>query len=348
MNRPTVLHLIDDMTTGGVTRVLQFLVENPSLAEQARHEIRSVRRNRVSRIRLEGDVLVSHLAMNWAGVPDLMRLRSLHAKTPLLHVEHSYTEAFVALNVPHKRRFVTLLRTGYSLFDRIIAVSHTQAEWFSRRRLARSETITVIQSATDLSRFRSLPPPEQPLLKIGAIGRLHRQKGFDLLIEAFRRTTRPDLRLDIFGEGPERQALKELAGSDPRIRFHGLAHDPVAAIASVDIVAMPSRWEAFGMVAAEAQAAGRPVLVNPVDGLRDQTSIGIIAVPEFSVASWSEAIEELAGLTTSPAVARDVQNEVKFVSGWKSVLNSLPCFATSGAPPAINIGSTGLQWPLRK
>jgi glycosyltransferase involved in cell wall biosynthesis len=58
--------------------------------------------------------------------------------------------------------------------------------------------------------------------------------------------------------------------------------DVAGFLAGVDVVAVPSRWEAYGMVANEAREAGRPVLVAPVDGLPEQVQGGGGLVVDFA------------------------------------------------------------------
>ena len=285
-----IAHLVDDTNPGGVTRYLDFLARDPGMAALARQEIVEVPRTRAASARVQADVIVSHLTVSWRGLPGLMALRARHAGTPLIHVEHSYSAGFVAANVSAPRRFLTLLRTAYALFDRVVAVSHPQASWLAARDLVRLDALTVIQPQVDLSRFRALPRPTGPVRCFGAVGRLDAQKGFDVLIRAFQAVQGDDLSLKIFGDGPERGRLEDLAAGDPRIRFQGFAADPAMAYAACDAVVMPSRWEPYGLVAQEALAAGRPVLVSGVDGLSDHLASGAIATSGPGVEALTEAL----------------------------------------------------------
>lgn len=317
-DRPIVLHLVDDTTAGGVTRVLDFIRTNPDMAAIARHEVKVVARNR-SIPALSADMIVSHLSISWRSLPVLIALRARHAGLPLVHVEHSYTEAFTALNVPFKVRFFTLLRNAYALFDRVVAVSEEQGAWMRRRGLVSREALQVIRSAVDLGRFRALPAPAGPALRIGAIGRLDRQKGFDVLIEAFRELTSPEISLHFYGTGSEEQALRALAKGDPRIHFHGHSAVPEEALASVDVVAMPSRWEAFGLVALEARAAGRRLVVSDLDGLKDSAGIEAQFVTGHGVQDWRLALQAaLDAGTAAPARAPGAEQE--FADRWNHLV----------------------------
>ena len=324
-----VLHLVDDTTAGGVMRVLDHLLTAPELAQQATHSLRCIKRGGLPVARLDADVpdvpdvIVSHLAISWRALPMLVALRLMHPRTPLIHVEHSYTEHFTHHNVTRKRRFATLLRIAYALFNRIIAVSHAQSAWLVQSGAVKPAALSVIQSCVDLSAFRALPAPAGPVRVIGAIGRLDDQKGFDILVRAFRRTTNPDIALHIYGEGAQESSLRALAEDDPRIRFKGFAPDPVAAMAAVDAVAMPSRWEAYGLVAIEALAARRPLLVNDIDGLSDHIACGAHKVSQVDIRTWQQAIETLTtapAATDRPVAAASSQPEAIFNAAWTALL----------------------------
>lgn len=104
---------------------------------------------------------------------------------------------------------------------------------------------------------------------IVAVGRLGRMKGFDLLIEAFARID--GARLEIVGDGPERDALQQQiddAGLSDRVRLIG-ARDAVGVaerIAAATAVVVPSRSESFGIVALEAWRGGAPLIMTSRGG----------------------------------------------------------------------------------
>ncbi len=100
-----------------------------------------------------------------------------------------------------------------------------------------------------------------------ALGRLHPNKGFDLLLEALAMTREIGLR--IAGEGPLRPALENLAvrlGIAERVRFLGWREDVPALLADADLLVCPSREEPLGNVVIEAWSAGVPVVATASDG----------------------------------------------------------------------------------
>jgi glycogen(starch) synthase len=108
---------------------------------------------------------------------------------------------------------------------------------------------------------------------IFAIGRLTPVKGFDLLIQAFAQTAKkhPELQLWLGGDGTERDSLvlrtKKLHLEKQVVFLGKLARaQTVIAMKNSLFVVVPSRYEAFGIVAAEALAAGKAVVVTKRGG----------------------------------------------------------------------------------
>ncbi|MDA1099090.1 MAG: glycosyltransferase [Proteobacteria bacterium] len=100
-----------------------------------------------------------------------------------------------------------------------------------------------------------------------ALGRLHPNKAFDILIQAMRRL--PDVYLWLAGDGPLEAVLRQQAvhfGVAPRIRFLGWREDPGALYAGADLVVCPSRIEPLGNVVLEAWARRKPIVAAAADG----------------------------------------------------------------------------------
>ncbi len=143
-------------------------------------------------------------------------------------------------------------------------------------------------------------------------GKLIEQKGVDVLLEAVHGL---DARTVIVGFGPERSALESLAGSlDIRVLFTGpLEHRHLRhLLAFADACVVPSVFpEAFGMVAAEAAAAGCPPVVARHSGLAEVAAELEAALPpelgrlvSAPVASAPELRERLKALFSLPASDR--------------------------------------------
>lgn len=332
MSPKTILHLVDDATAGGVMRAVSHLATHPALSEDATHRILHIRKNSMKFGTFDADVIVSHTTLSWRSLPGLISLRALNPSSRLIHVEHSYTKSFTALNVKHRKRFFTMLRLSYALFDHVVAVSQHQADWLRNRDLVSARSLSVIEPRVDLVPFTALQKaPGNPKI-IGAIGRMDRQKGFDILIDGFRNLPDPEARLWLFGDGAQRQSLQARASGDTRIVFKGFANDPAAALKQVSIVAMPSRWEAFGIVALEAAAAGRIVLASQTDGLCD-TGRGItLLTGDNSPKKWAKLLGSLLSATNPQQPLAPPQlssGEEEWLQKWKGLFNTHAPIETS-------------------
>jgi glycosyltransferase involved in cell wall biosynthesis len=138
-------------------------------------------------------------------------------------------------------------------------------------------------------RFASFLAGDDPTVVY--FGKLIPQKGVDLLLQAMRGL---DARAVIVGFGPQRSGLE--ASSPPRTLFTGpLEHRHLTKLlALADVCVVPSVFpEAFGMVAAEAAAAGCPPLVARHSGLAE--------VAEGLEASYPRQLEHLAAFATADA-----------------------------------------------
>lgn len=107
---------------------------------------------------------------------------------------------------------------------------------------------------------------------VGAVGRLSREKGIDVLIDAFSRMTTPDSRLVIGGDGPERRNLEQQVadlGIGERVRFLGRVVSAAEVYGLARVAAVPSRTEAFGMTTVEALSAGLRVVATECEGSKE-------------------------------------------------------------------------------
>ena len=160
--------------------------------------------------------------------------------------------------------------------------------------------ITVVPNAVR----RDFPPREPDGLTILFAGRLEHEKGGQVLLDAARMLQQRGvaLRVRFAGAGTQRSAWEALAtdhGLARDVSFDGhLSEEELAvAYARAAVVAVPSLYEPFGMVAAEAVAAGAPVVASDVDGLPEVVGDAAALVPPGDARALADALE---GLLTSP------------------------------------------------
>lgn len=324
-----VAHLRDEAEMGGVARMLQFQLDR--LGPAFEQSTMFVSPQRMTPLTINADVLVVHVTSIWTKLPYLAALRLAQPGRPLLLVEHSYTEQFIRRHVAAPQRFNVMLRHAYGLASHVVAVSHGQAAWMRANRLLRDDKLTVIRSATEMANLMTLPPPAPRRhgapMHLGAYGRYAEQKGFDLLVEAMHHVPPEIARLSLRGIGPDKEKLQTLAIGLPHVVIGGLVHDVADFLATVDAVAVPSRWEAFGQVATEARAAARPVIASGVDGLTEQvcTQFGLLVPPDDATA-LADAIRRMADAdlgTLGAAARRSVASHgADHLIAWRALLSS--------------------------
>jgi len=183
---------------------------------------------------------------------------------------------------------VPLARWTLGRAGAVLAVSDELAAWGSA---VSGRPVEVVPMPLPLGRLPvPTPPPDHgPVL---GVGRLLPEKGFDVLIRAVAQVGRPVV---LVGEGPERTALQVLAvevGADLTLVGQVAPGELGEWYRRASVVAVPSRREGFGLVAAEAAAAGRAVVGTRVGGIPGVVDDGVsgILVPPDDVAALADAL----------------------------------------------------------
>jgi glycosyltransferase involved in cell wall biosynthesis len=190
-------------------------------------------------------------------------------------------------------------------FDAIGAVSEVIAEKLVSFGV-QSERINVIANGIDAGAFDSAestagdstrPPGERVL---GIVGRLDLQKGFEYLLTAVAalRSSFPELRLLIVGEGPDRGKIEELVsrqGLADHVTMAGRQTDMPKIYGSFDIFVLPSLNEGLPMTLLEAMAAGKAIIATRVGAVPKVVTDGVtgLLVDPGNVTSLTHAISQL-------------------------------------------------------
>lgn len=198
----------------------------------------------------------------------------------------------------------------YAGFDHLVGNTQGIVEWIARQGWPRDRVHHLPNFAPD---FAGAAPADRAALGVPrdaflvlAMGRLHPNKGFDVLIEALAHL--PDVVIAIAGEGDERAALAALAarrGVTERVRFLGWRDDQGALLAACDLFACPSRHEPLGNVVLEAWSAARPVVAACSPGPAELIAHGTtgLLVPVEDARALADAI---GALRDHPARARSL------------------------------------------
>ena len=224
--------------------------------------------------------------------PSASMWATLAATTPVVATFHAWLD-----RSPLYEAAAPMLRRVARRLTATIAVSDAAAG-FVRRALPELEPV-VVPNGVGVARFatatsRAWPPGR----RIAWTHRLDPQKGFPVMVEAFRRLAeeRDDVRLSVGGDGADRGAVEALpASSRSRVSMHGRIDpaDVPSLLVGADVaVAAATGQESFGYSVVEAMAAGVPVVASDIEGYREVATDGVDAllVPPADAGALAAAI----------------------------------------------------------
>jgi len=167
--------------------------------------------------------------------------------------------------------------------------------------------------ALQVERFYAACPGVRDRSFILFLGRLHRKKGCDLLVEAFADTYRNHPETHLVIAGPDEEGLKpELASLvaagnvGDRVHFPGMLRGDAkwGAFYAAEVFALPSHQENFGVAVAEALACGTPVLIsNKVNIWREIAADGVGLVEDDDLAGTARLLARWQALTPEERTA---------------------------------------------
>lgn len=229
------------------------------------------------------------------------------------------------------RAYEQIQRFVFRRFDAVVVVSRLQADQL-RAGGVPAERLHVVPNAlsphpSPLARNEAreaLGLPQEGVLA-GWVGRVSREKGIDVFIDALASITDPRIDAAILGDGPERAPESARAESLAPGRFRWLGSVPDAAkyFAAFDLFVLSSRTEGLPMVMLEAMAAGRPIVTTSVGGIPDLISPaeGLLVAPEdpkaLAAAIRSLVLDRDAAETRARA-ARERQRAQFDVASWSA------------------------------
>lgn len=226
--------------------------------------------------------------------------------TPHFHPPWSM-EGGVARRVLRAGFDPTLGQYVVSRADRLIGVSSGEIAVMQRHLRLDPSRVRIIPNGFFAERFDPTPPAGRFLSAFGIrddepivlfAGRLASNKGLQHLVPAFEqiRAKHPRARLVLAGQDQGWRAKLEASAKAP-ILFTGHLDDATyrSALAAAQVLVLPSEWEAFGIVLAEAMACGTPCIATRVGGAPDVVQDGISGrlVEYGDVAALARAMDDL-------------------------------------------------------
>ncbi|MEO6957628.1 MAG: glycosyltransferase family 4 protein, partial [Antricoccus sp.] len=203
---------------------------------------------------------------------------------PILRRTYALIEGVIA------RRATVVLAASEDLAERArevggraVLTHHVAAPPMAEPKRQRAEQRRALEVATD-----------RPLLL--CVGRLHRQKGYQTLLEAAAIwQPRADHPMTVIaGDGPLREMLTEqIRATGVDVQLLGRRTDVADLLQAADLVVLPSMWEARALVAQEAMRAGVPLVCTRTGGLPALVGDAASVVPVGDAAALAAAVTQI-------------------------------------------------------
>ena len=212
-----------------------------------------------------------------------------------------------AVHPAQRRSQLWLNRLNIKRLDARVAVSRDGAKTVERMVGLRDGAVRVIHNGVPDVHVQ---PEERPVSGpiVGSVGRLSREKGYDLLLRALPEL--PDVTAILLSDGPDREHLARLAdelGVASRVIMPGWVPDSRSWLPTFDVFVQPSRMESFPLSILEAMLASRSVVASDVGGVSELVvdgETGLLVPPEDP-----EALARALGALLSDPARRERMGE---------------------------------------
>ena len=289
---------------------------------------------------------IVHIHAMWESIQHYAARAAHRRGIPYLITPHGMLDRWNMSNGWLKKRLYLLLRMNRNLRQASAIHFATAQEQAWTLPLPLPQRQIIEPFGIDWNEFDHLPAPgtfrqQFPIIAgqpfILFLGRIDRGKGWEYLIPAFASAaTTPGLKdwllviagPDYFRNQAKAEQLAKDAGIRDRVLFTGMLSSPqrLAALADCELLALPSCHENFGIVVAEAMAAGKPVIVSDQVALhhevRQWNAGGVVAldIPQIAqtLRQWmlDPAARTAAG-TAARAMARQHFDWTVIAQHWK-------------------------------
>lgn len=287
---------------------------------------------------------IVYLHSTFPGVYGRITLKRSKATWATLYCPHGW--AFSQSVAYHKRWAYSLVeRLLAHRADAIVSVSRDELEQATRRGI-RHERHRVIPHGIPARARPALPALVHRGNQVNVlfVGRFDHQKGVDLLLDAWADPRLENFHLWLIGDSTLGHSIKIKPA--PNIHQVGWVKNDLidSYIRSCDAVILPSRWEAFGLVALEAMRNGRAVLASRVGGLPELVIDRVNGVL-FQPGSREDIVQAVAGLDKGQLARMGEMGGRVFHAGfewqscysqWKRLADDLIQERRSEAEPKIS------------
>jgi glycosyltransferase involved in cell wall biosynthesis len=301
---------------------------------------------RVARIVGDEAPALVHLHSSKAGLAGRLALRG---RLPTIFQPHAWS--FEAVRGP-VRTLALVWERRAAHWATILCVSEGERRRGEEHRIRADWR--VIRNGVDLDEWGEASPEERSAARrsleledrpsVVCVGRLCRQKGQDVLLEAWPGVVArvPGAQLVLVGDGPDVKTLRSAASQS--VRLVGQRADVGSWLAAADVVAQPSRWEGMSIGMLEAMAKGRSIVASDVPGAEEALDgdAGAVVPPEDPVALASALAERLLDPAKAAAEGRRARERVEHSHDLRAMTAALADLYEEllGVPASSSTGRT--------
>lgn len=219
------------------------------------------------------DAIHSHLSYSQYYV-SLIRFFDKNIK--LITTEHS------TLNERRKYKLFKIIeKYVYKSYDKITVINNENRNSMIKWQKSIKDKIITVENGINIEKYingnekniKDISLKDNSKKKILMVAAFREEKNHKLMIQSFSKLDK-NKSLILVGNGTENKIneIKDIVNKlslNDRVFFLGERTDVEDIMKCCDIFVLPSKWEGFGLVAAEAMASGLPVVASNVDGLRE-------------------------------------------------------------------------------
>lgn len=263
--------------------------------------------------------------------PALHRAIALHAPDHCVKIAHEHNN----LQFREVRDAAGLIAEAIGGLDKYVVLTEADADNYRRKFPEVAERLQVMRNPAP---WPVAAPVRERQRVVVAAGHLKKRKGFDRLIDAYAPIAmeRPNWKLHIYGEGPERRALSRQI-SRARLRdgivMMGRTDEMEKVLEEAAIVALSSRFEGLPMILIEAMTKGAPIVaVDCPTGPSEIVVDGVTGrlVPRNKIAALTKALLELmddpaqrARMSEQALVHAEQYQIDRIVQSWRDMFDDL-------------------------